>query len=185
MEYFSEDESTQADLGLYDIEHNELIPLFSTEINAEIYDKFAKVKLTHIYYNPYDEYLETSYKFPKGLYQVFDGIEVEIDGKKIKGLVGLRKNIQYKYVEKLKEGSTVLSTEQINPSSSTIKADLLITKIGNIPPKKEIKVIFSFIQLFLMNRKKIKICPSFGFNSKIYSIRKNFGFIKKFHYNKK
>ena len=41
----------------------------------------------------------------------------------------------------------MVSTEQISPASSTIKADLLITKIGNIPPKKEIKVIFSFIQL--------------------------------------
>ena len=147
METSTNDELTQADLGLYKTENNELIPLFSTEINAEIYGKFAKVKLTHIYYNPYDDYLETSFKFPKGLYQVFDGIEVEIDGKKIKGLVGLKKNIQCKYVEKVKEGATVVSTEQISPASSTIKADLLITKIGNIPPKKEIKVIFSFIQL--------------------------------------
>ena len=147
MDLSNESQSTQADLGLYDIENNELIPLFSTDINAEIYDKFAKVKLTHIYYNPYDNYLDTSFKFPKGLYQIFDGIEVEIDGKKIKGLVGLKKNIQCKYVEKVKEGATVVSTEQISPASSTIKADLLITKIGNIPPKKEIKVIFSFIQL--------------------------------------
>ena len=91
MEISSNDELKQADLGLYKTENNELIPLFSTEINAEIYGKFAKVKLTHIYYNPYDNYLDTSFKFPKGLYQVFDGIEVEIDGKKIKGLVGLKK----------------------------------------------------------------------------------------------
>jgi hypothetical protein len=132
----SESESTEADLGLYDLKHNELIPLFSTEINADIYDKFAKVKLTHIYYNPYNNYLDTSFKFPKGLYQVFDGIEVEIDGKKIKGLVGLKKNINYKFVNKLSEGATVVSTEEIYPSSSEIKADLLITKIGNITPKK-------------------------------------------------
>jgi len=67
-------------LGLYS--KDEILPLFSTDIYADINDKFAKVKLTHIYYNPYDEYLDTSFKFPKGLYQVFDGIEAEIDGKK-------------------------------------------------------------------------------------------------------
>jgi hypothetical protein len=78
-------------LGLYSTGKNEIVPLFSTEINAEIYDKFAKVQLIHSYYNPYEEYLDTSFKFPKGLYQVFDGIEAEIDGKKLKGLVGLKK----------------------------------------------------------------------------------------------
>ena len=184
METSSNDELKQADLGLYKTENNELIPLFSTEINAEIYGKFAKVKLTHIYYNPYDDYLETSFKFPKGLYQVFDGIEVEIDGKIIKGLVGLKKNIQYKYVEKLKEGATVVSTEQISPASSTIKADLLITKIGNIPKRNKSYFFFYSIVGYII-RKKTKICSSFSFNTKIYSIRKNFRFINKFHFYKR
>ena len=76
-------------LGLYT--KDEMLPIFSTNINVDINDKFAKVKLTHIYYNPYDKYLDTCFKFPKGLYQVFDGLEAEIDGKKIKGLVGLKK----------------------------------------------------------------------------------------------
>ena len=38
-------------LGLYSTGKNEIVPLFSTEINAEIYDKFAKVQLIHSYYN--------------------------------------------------------------------------------------------------------------------------------------
>lgn len=44
MEY---SESTEANLGLYDINHNELIPLFSTDINEEIYDKFSKRNLSN------------------------------------------------------------------------------------------------------------------------------------------
>ena len=88
-----EEDCAPSPLGLYNTGNNEIIPLFSTEINAEIYDKFARVQLIHCYYNPYDEYLDTSFKFPKGLYQVFDGIEAEIDGKKLKGLVGLKKNV--------------------------------------------------------------------------------------------
>ena len=181
MEISSNDELKQADLGLYKTENNELIPLFSTEINAEIYGKFAKVKLTHIYYNPYDDYLETSFKFPKGLYQVFDGIEVEIDGKKIKGLVGLKKNINYKYVEKLSEGATVVSTEEINPSSSKIKADLLITKIGNIPPKKEIKVTFSFIQLLDISLgKKLKFVLPLVLTPRYIPLQKTLDLIKNF-----
>ena len=74
------EDNEEAPLGLYS--NDEILPLFSTDIYADINDKFAKVKLTHIYYNPYDDYLDTCFKFPKGLYQVFDGIEAEIDGKK-------------------------------------------------------------------------------------------------------
>ena len=119
---------------------------FSTDIYADINDKFAKVKLTHIYYNPYDDYLDTCFKFPKGLYQVFDGIEAEIDGKKIKGLIGLRKNIGIKYVTEVAKGSTVIKTEELCPASSKVKNDIFITQIGNIPPKKDIKITFSFIK---------------------------------------
>lgn len=151
-----ENEFDQAPLGLYSKE--EILPLFSTDIQAEVFDKFAKVKLTHIYYNPYDEYLDTSFKFPKGLYQVFDGIEAEIDGKKIKGLVGLKKNVRIKFVNKLEQGSTVLSTEELFPTSSKVKSDLLITKLGNIPPKKEIKITFSFLQTMELSlNKKLKL----------------------------
>ena len=151
-----ENEFDPAPLGLYSKE--EILPLFSTDIQAEVFDKFAKVKLTHIYYNPYDEYLDTSFKFPKGLYQVFDGIEAEIDGKKIKGLVGLKKNVRIKFVNKLEQGSTVLSAEELFPNSTKVKSDLLITKIGNIPPKKEIKITFSFLQTMELSlNKKLKL----------------------------
>ena len=80
-----------APLGLYDRKTNELIPIFSTDIKANIYGKFANIKLTHRYFNPYDDFLDTSFKFPKGLYQVFDGLEATIDGKTIKGIIGEKK----------------------------------------------------------------------------------------------
>ena len=116
-----EEDLRSAPLGLYT--KDEILPIFSTDIKADINDRFAKVKLTHIYYNPYDEYLDTCFKFPKGLYQVFDGIEAEIDGKIIKGLVGLKKNIRIKYVNELSKGSTVIKTEELTPSSTKVKSD--------------------------------------------------------------
>ena len=146
---------SSAPLGLYS--KDEILPIFSTEINVDINDRFAKVKLIHTYYNPYDDYLDTCFKFPKGLYQVFDGIEAEIDGKIIKGLVGLKKNVRIKYVTEVAKGSTVIKTEEITPSSHKVKSGLLITNIGNIPPKKEVKITFSFLQtLDISLNKKLK-----------------------------
>ena len=141
--------------GLYINKENELLPIFSIDIKSVIHEKFAQVQLIQKYYNPYDEYLDTSFKFPTGLYQVFDGIEVEMDGKKIKGLVGLKKEIRKNYITELAEGSTVIKAEEFFPTSAKIKNDLLITNIGNIPPKKEIKVIFSFLQTLDISLNKI------------------------------
>ena len=155
MEIEKDDDFSTTPLGLYS--KNEILPLFSTDITADINDKFAKVKLIHIYYNPYDEYLDTCFKFPKGLYQVFDGIEAEIDGKKIKGLVGLKKKVKLKFNKEEAKGNTVIKTEELGYSSSKVQSGILITNIGNIPPKKEIKITFSFMQtLDISLNKKLK-----------------------------
>ena len=168
-----------APLGLFSKTENEILPLFSTEIKANIFGKFAKVQLIHNYFNPYDEYLDTSFKFPKGLYQVFDGIEAEIDGKKLKGLVGLKKNIRTKFVDELTKGSTVIETEEICPTATKVKSDLLITKIGNIPPHKEIKIIFSFLQtLDISLNKKIKFVLPLVLTPRYIPLEKTYNLLK-------
>ena len=178
------EDNEEAPLGLYS--NDEILPLFSTDIYAEINDKFAKVKLTHIYYNPYDDYLDTCFKFPKGLYQVFDGIEAEIDGKKIKGLIGLRKNVRIKYVTEVAKGSTVIKTEELCPASSKVKNDILITQIGNIPPKKEIKITFSFLQtLDVSLNKKFKFILPLVLTPTYVPVKKTFNLLKNLIYNGK
>ena len=178
------EDNEEAPLGLYS--NDEILPLFSTDIYADINDKFAKVKLTHIYYNPYDDYLDTCFKFPKGLYQVFDGIEAEIDGKKIKGLIGLRKNVRIKYVTEVAKGSTVIKTEELCPASSKVKNDILITQIGNIPPKKEIKITFSFLQtLDVSLNKKFKFILPLVLTPRYVPVKKTFNLLKNLIYNGK
>ena len=142
-------------LGLYDKKTNELVPIFSTDIKADIYGKFARIKLTHKYLNPYNEYLDTSFKFPKGLYQVFDKLEAIIDGKKIIGIVGEKKEVRKIYKTEYVEGNTVVKTEEIETSSSKIPSGIMVTNIGNIPPKKELSITFSFIQTVELSRGNI------------------------------
>ena len=175
---------SSAPLGLYS--KDEILPIFSTEINVDINDRFAKVKLIHTYYNPYDDYLDTCFKFPKGLYQVFDGIEAEIDGKIIKGLVGLKKNVRIKYVTEVAKGSTVIKTEEITPSSHKVKSGLLITNIGNIPPKKEVKITFSFLQtLDISLNKKLKFVLPLVLTPKYIPAEATLKLLKDFIYNGK
>ena len=141
--------------GLYDKKTNELVPIFSTDIKADIYGKFARIKLTHKYLNPYNEYLDTSFKFPKGLFQVFDKLEAIIDDKKILGIVGEKKEARKIYKTEYVKGNTVVKTEEIETSSSKIPSGIMVTNIGNIPPKKELSITFSFIQTVELSRGNI------------------------------
>ena len=55
------------------------------------------------------------------------------------------------------KGSTVVKAEELTPTASKVKSGLLITEIGNIPPKKEIKITFSFLQTLEVSlNKKLK-----------------------------
>ena len=58
-----------APLGLYNKTTNEQIPLYFVDIEGEVVDQFAKIKLTHKYFNPTDQVLDTIFKLfePLGL----------------------------------------------------------------------------------------------------------------------
>ena len=185
MSILDEDLSA-APLGLFNSKTNELIPIFSTDIKANIYGKFANVKLTHKYFNPYDDYLDTSFKFPKGLYQVFDEIEVTMDNKVIKGIIGEKKILRHIFTSELSKGSTVIEAEEIVPSSVKITSSLMVTKIGNIPPKKEISLTFSFIQLLDISRGNILqfvlplvLCPKYIPQESILGLLKEYIYTSK------
>ena len=53
------------------------------------------------------------------------------------------------------EGSTVIKTEEVVKESLNITSDIMITNIGNIPPKKELTITFSFIQTIDISRGNI------------------------------
>jgi len=91
--------------------------------------------------------------------QVFDGLKVIYDDQVIEGIIGETAKIERIYEEKVQEGKTAVKTKPIRTTSSLYHFDLLETKIGNIPPKKEIKVSFSFIQsLDISMNKRYRLC---------------------------
>ena len=135
------------------------MPLTNIEIKGSAINRFAKIELIHYYCNPTDKYLDTIYKFPRGLMQVFDGLKVTYDDQVIEGIIGESEKIERIYEENVQEGKTAVKTTPIRTTSSTTQFDLLETKIGNIAPKKEIKVSFSFIQsLDISMNKKYRLC---------------------------
>ena len=139
-----------------------IMPLTKIEIKGSIINRFAKIELIHYYYNPTDKYLDTVYKFPRGLMQVFDGLKVYYKDKVIEGIIGETAKIEKIYEEQVEQGKTVAKTNPVKTTSSQTQFDLLVTKIGNIPPLTKIKVCFSFIQLLdISMNKKYRLCIPF------------------------
>ena len=122
---------TAAPLGLYTRDSDSFVPLTFINIEAIIYNNFAKVNLTHKYFNPTKSYLDTVFKFPKGLYQIFYGLTIKMNDQELIGIIGDKKEIKYKFREDKKKGNTSIMTEGINNSSNKLNNnfDLLVTKI--------------------------------------------------------
>ena len=131
-----------------------IMPLTNIEIKGALINRFAKIELIHYYYNPTDKYLDTVYKFPRGLMQVFDGLKIYYDDKVIEGVIGETQKIDRIYEDAVEQGKTVAKTNPIRTTSSTTQFDLLQTKIGNIAPGKKIKICFSYIQLLEISMNK-------------------------------
>ena len=146
-----------APLGLYSKDSDSILPLTFINIEAIIYNNFAKVNLTHKYFNPTDSYLDTVFKFPKGLYQIFYGLTIKMEDKELIGLIGDKMEIKKQFQKDKIKGNTSIMTEGINNTKNKINNnfDLLVTKIGNIPPKKEIQITFSFIQKLDISQGKV------------------------------
>ena len=135
-----------APLGLFNKDTDEPMPLYFIDIAVDVVDQFAKVKLTHKYLNPTDNVMNTVFKFPRGLYQVFDGLTVEMNGKTLVGLVGKRENVERKFKIEESKGNTVIKTETVQRPKYNRSFDLIMTTIGNILPKEFINLSFSFVQ---------------------------------------
>ena len=84
--------------------------------------------------------------FPKGLYQVFDGLTVEMNEKILIGIVGKKENVDRNFEAEEEKGNTVVKTETVQRHRYNRMIDLLRTTIGNILPNETISLTFSFIQ---------------------------------------
>ena len=130
------------------------MPLTNIEIKGSIINRYAKIELIHYYFNPTDKYLDTVYKFPRALMQVFDGLKIYYDDKIVEGIIGETEKVERIYEEQVEQGKTVAKTNPIRTTSSERLFDLLVTKIGNIAPGKKMKVSFSFLQMLDISRNK-------------------------------
>lgn len=118
------------------------IPLKSIDYSVEIANTVATVSITQIYVNYlYNSPIDIEYRFAISPSMCFHSFEAVYDDKVIVGEVKEKTQAQEQYKNLVKAGKTA-GLAQFTGSSS----DMITISLGNLKPKKEIKIKFSYIQ---------------------------------------
>ena len=115
------------------------MPLYFVDIKVDLIDKFAKIYLTHKYFNPSSKVVSTVFKFSKEFFDSFNGFTVEKNGKTFIGAVGKKELSQKKFSD-----TPEVKAEDFSPKTEEYYLSL---DIGNILPEEYISTTLIYEQV--------------------------------------
>jgi len=117
------------------------IPLCDVDIAATLRDLLAEVAVTQTYRNDEPAGIETVYTFPLPLDAVLLGLDVEIGGRVLRGVVIEKKAAQEKYEDAVEMGDAAVMLEVLEPGLYTMN-------VGNLLPGEIAKITFRYAMLY-------------------------------------
>ncbi|MEW6355963.1 MAG: VIT domain-containing protein [Planctomycetota bacterium] len=115
-------------------------PLKHTDVKADISGFIARVKVTQVFYNPFDDKIEAVYVFPLPHQSAVDDMTMVIGDRRIVGVIKRREEARYIYEQALRQGMTASLLEQERPNIFT-------QSVGNIKPKQEVRIEISYVDV--------------------------------------
>ena len=165
--------NNETKFGLYDERTEERMPLYFVDIKVDLIDQFAKIYLTHKYFNPSSEDVNTVFKFPKEFFDSFNGFTVEKGGKNFIGAVGKNEIIQRKFIF-YNEGETRVEAEDFVPKKVFHH---LFLDIGNLLPGESISITLIYDKVInlsengqLLLQLSLSLTPKFVPSCEAYSL---------------
>lgn len=117
------------------------IPLCDVDIAATLRDLMAEVCVSQTYRNDEPVGIEAVYTFPLPLDAVLLGLDVEIGGRALKGIVIEKKAAQEKYEDAVEMGDAAVMLEALEPGLYTMN-------VGNLLPGETAKITFRYAMLY-------------------------------------
>jgi Ca-activated chloride channel family protein len=105
-----------------------VLPLKSTELRAKAQGGVARVVLTQVFENPYEEVLTVTYLLPLPADGAVSGFSFVLQDRRVIGEVDRKNKARERYQRALSEGRSAALLEQERSSVFT-------QEVGNIPPK--------------------------------------------------
>ena len=141
------------------------IGLMSVHVSGRLNGLVAQIKIRQVYKNWSDTNIECIYTFPLAWQSVLLGMQVDLNGKKLKGAVKPNKIAEQQYEKAIVEGDLPVMLERAGK-------DLYTANIGNIQPGDEVVIEFDYAQILKSELGTIRfnlpttIAPRYGDASK-------------------
>ena len=135
--------------------------LLGVRANGAVKGRLLVMTLEQRFRNPSDINTEITYTFPLPWGAVLMGVEVELNGKKLKGEVTARSTARAKYEEALSEGNSGIMLERNHDQSYTLE-------LGNVLAHEECNITVRYAQILQLEHGQLRlmlpttIAPRYG-----------------------
>ena len=141
--------------------HGERVALSDVAVSAVLRDLLAEVTVSQTYRNDEQVNIEAVYTFPLPLDAVLLGLQVEIGGRVLKGVVVEKKAAEEKYEDAIAAGDAAVMLQVIEPGLYTMN-------VGNLLPHEKATITFSYAILYRWAGDRLRfflpttVAPRFG-----------------------
>jgi len=135
--------------------------LLGVKANGAVKGRLLVMTLEQRYRNSSQSNTEITYTFPLPLGAVLMAIEVELNGKNLKGEVAPKNTARVKYEEALSEGNSSVMLEKNADSSYTLE-------LGNLMAREECSILIRYSQVLATEHGQVRlmlpttIAPRYG-----------------------
>ena len=142
-------------------EHGRELMLLGVRANGAVKGRLLVMTLEQSFRNPSDDNTEITYTFPLPWGAILMGVDVELNGKKLKGEVTARSAARAKYEEALSEGNSSIMLERNHDQSYTLE-------LGNILAHEECTITVRYAQILQLEHGQLRlmlpttIAPRYG-----------------------
>jgi len=127
------------------------VGLLSAHVTGRISGLVAQMKVRQVYKNWSESNIECVYTFPLAWQSVLLGMSVELNGKRLSGVVKPRKVAESEYDQAIDTGDLPVMLERAGK-------DLYAANIGNIQPGDEVVVEIDYAQILKAVDGAIRLC---------------------------
>lgn len=128
----------------------EAMSLKSVQASGHVSGLLLELTVRQAYRNDTGQTLETVYTFPLAWGAVLMGLNVEIAGKRLSGVVVERKDAEERYEEAVADGDTPILLEKSSDGLYTVN-------LGNLKPGEEAVIEYRYGQLMHYEQSRIRI----------------------------
>lgn len=124
--------------------------LKSVSASGRVSGLLLDMTVRQTYLNDMGKMLETVYTFPLAWGGVLLGLNVEIAGKRLTGVVMERKEAEHRYEEAVSDGDSPILLEQSSDGLFTVN-------LGNLKPGEEAVIEYHYVQLLNYEQNRIRV----------------------------